>query len=187
MRITGLLFAAASILPAVYGAAVPSEVERSLVERDNTATVVNAVKAVNTGVQKLDKAVTQVKSDNITVLLNVLTASNALTDTINTQSAKIKNVQPVDLIGALEVEVPTLQLVSSVQQLSKDLINIKKYVVQAGVTSIVLQTVQSQKATADSFADLLTTKIPSLVQGIATYHKGQIDDALNSVIKAYSS
>lgn len=175
---SALLLGALGIIPCVLGAAT-----RSI---SGTIQIVDAVNQVTAGVKSLDAVVDQVNSANLTQLLAVQSAANVLTTTISGSQAEVQAAPDLDVIGSLAVESAATKLVSAVQQLSRDLIRIEPFVEQAGVTSIVLTTLQDQKTSADDFANVLLSKVPQALQGIAGLSKTQIDDALNKAIQAYS-
>lgn len=166
-------------LPAVFGAAV----EKRLFGSE----IVASIKNVEKGVNAVDAQVLKVNSADTTQLLAVYSASNDLSATLSTETANVKKQKPLDAIGALNVQLETSNLIKAVQKLSKDIIGIKKYVYAAGVQSVVLQSLQSQKTGADAFADAITAKVPKLLQFIAVADKKQVDEALDEAIKAYSA
>lgn len=181
MKTTGILLAASSFLFGALTAAGPVEKRFG-----GTVQIVEAVNQVTAGVNSLDAVVDQVNSANLTQLLAVQSAANVLTSTISGAQSEVQAAPNLDVIGSLAVEVAATQLVSAVQKLSNDLIKIEPFVEQAGVTSTVESTLESQKSSADDFADVLLSKVPVLLQGIAGVSKTQIDNALDKAIQAYS-
>jgi len=176
-------------LPTVFGAALPWEETPTVApeKRILGSDIVAAVKQVNTGVQALDAAVESVTSADVTALLAVNSAAADLTTTITSAQATVEAADNLEIVGSLAVALATDSLVASTKKLSKDIIAIKPYVDEAGVTSTVETTIQGQKTSADAFADTVTAKVPSLLRVIASLSKSQIDDALDEAIQAYSS
>lgn len=185
MKFSGILAVACTVLP-VFGAAVPAN-DVALEARAFGSEIVTSIKNVQAATDKVDAEVVKVKSADLTQLLAVNTAAQNLASVISTETANVQKQAAVDPIGALNIQIATGGLIDSVKKLSKDIIAIKPYVVQAGVTSVVLSTLQTQKQGADTFADTLSSKIPSLFAPIANFDKQQVDDALNQAIQAYSS
>lgn len=189
MKFAGAIAFALTALPTVFGAAV-AEPARDLTfeARDSGTVIVNAINAINVSVTNVDNEVLKVNSADVNQLLAVNTAAQSLNSLISSETTSIQGQANVtDLIEALQIQVATSTLISTVQKLSTDLINIKSYVAQAGVTSVVLQVLQSSKTNSDALADAIGSKIPSEFSFIADYDKSQIDDALTKAINAYSS
>jgi hypothetical protein len=170
---------------AVFGSALPSS-EGELDKRLFGSEIVTSIKNVQAGTNAVDAAVKQVTSANITQLLAVNTAAQQLGTILATETKNVKKQANLDIVGALNVQLATMDLIKAVQSLSTDIINIKPYVVQLGVTGVVLNVLKTQKKAADGFADAVAKKVPSLVASIAADDKKQVDAALNKAIQAYS-
>lgn len=184
MKFTGAIAIALAAVPSVFAAAIA---EPALQVRAFGSEIVTSINKVNASLAALDAQIQKVNSADLTQLLAVNSAANDLSTVISTETTNVNSQAVVDIFGALNIQIATNGLISGTQQVSKDIIAIKQYVVQAGVEAVVLQTLQSQKAGADKFGAAIASKIPSDFQFIAQLDQQQVDTALTNAINAYSS
>lgn len=186
MKFAGVIAFVLTALPTVFGAAVP---ENTLQARDASSdAIVASIKRVNGSLTTLDGEIIKVNSADLTQLLAVNTAAQNLAGVLQTETTNVQGLaNTTDIIGALGIQLATSDLISATQKVSKDIVAIKQYVDQAGVTAVVLQALQQQKTLADTYGATVTSKIPSLFQVIGQLDQQQVDAALDDAIKAYSS
>lgn len=184
MRFASVVAFAIAAVPTVLGGVIA---ENALDKRILGSEIADSVKRVNTSVLALDAQVTKVNSGDVNQFLPVNTAAQDLASVISKETTYVNSQEAVDLFGALNVQLSVGDLITSVQKLSKDLISIKKYADAAGVTSVVLQQVQSQKTSSGAYADAVAHKTPNETSFIGDLDKQQVDTALQNVIDAYSS
>ncbi|KAJ0159153.1 Cell wall mannoprotein 1 [Colletotrichum tanaceti] len=156
------------------------------VEKRQVAILQQAVTDVQGAITKLDTAVKAV-GDDVNSAQPVLAAATELKGVITKSGEAIQGAQPLQLQEALGLQQIASDLQSSATTLVDDIIAKKPNFDKIGVSNVVLQNLQDEKATTTSLASSIVAKVPAIGQGIAQQAVDQITAVLDKAITAYSA
>ncbi|KAH7000952.1 antigenic cell wall galactomannoprotein-like protein [Ilyonectria destructans] len=93
----------------------------------------------------------------------------------------------LSLSEAIDVATATNSLGAVVEAALDTIVDAKSKFDALGVSSVILQTLQSQKAATETFSDAVIAKVPAVLQDTAESLVQPILDAFDDAIAAYSS
>jgi hypothetical protein len=159
------------------------------IEKRNAQDIMDALGSVKTSVDALDTAVNAVPNNSttpdLTSLANVATMAGKVGDTIKAAMTKIQNTGTVSLIGALPIQGSATALSDSVTTVTGDLVKKRAPVKAAGLSQVVGQMLQMQKAMSGGLSMAVTAKLPSLAAGLAGNTANSINQSFDTAIKAF--
>jgi hypothetical protein len=163
--------------------ATPTAVERtpSLVQRDLTA-FTSVLASIDNAVKKFGKDVSGYSSGLPTYLLtdsdNIVSITNSGVKTLNSQP----QLSQTDALGLTE---PVQGLTKDIQSAINNLISKKSALVSAGAGGVVEQSLQTQLSGAKKLSSVITDKVPSSLQGIASQLSSGITAAIQKGVDAF--
>ncbi|KAK1981579.1 hydrophobic surface binding protein A-domain-containing protein [Colletotrichum cereale] len=170
-----------TLLFALVGTAIAAPAEKRQV-----AIIQGAVTTVQTALAKLDTAVKGVTND-VASTQPVLAAATEAQNAIAKAGQDIQGAQPLQLQEALGLQQIAGDLQTSATTLIDDLISKKPNFDTLGVSSVVLKTLQDQKASTQALGTSIVSKIPAIGQTIAQQAIDQIGAVIDKGIQAYST
>ncbi|KAK1452450.1 cell wall protein [Colletotrichum melonis] len=170
----------------LLGGANATPVGITLVTR-SARPITDALETVQTSLKKLDTAVNALSPSSPDTLVAILNASEEAQATLESATAKIRSADNVGIFGALRLQRKASGLIEAVRTTLGDLSEKKPTFDQLGVTSVVADALQKQKASSGQLGETLLSKIPSLVQGIAQQSTGQLSTALETALEVFKT
>lgn len=148
--------------------------------------ITGALGMVQSSLQKLDTAVKGLSASDPNSAVGVLNAAQGAQSALGSATSMIKEAKNLGLIGALGLQQTASGLVEQVQTTLGDLTQKKPVFDQLGVTPVVADALQQQKASSGELGDTLLSKVPALARPIAKKSTGQLTQALDKAIAAFS-
>ncbi|OHF03870.1 hypothetical protein CORC01_00732 [Colletotrichum orchidophilum] len=170
-----------TLLFALVGTAFASPIEKR-----QLAIIQGAVTSVQGALSKLNTAVQGVGND-VASAQPILAASTDVQMVLSKAATDIQGAQPLQLQEALGLQQTAGDLTMSASALIDTLISKKPNFDMIGVSSVVLQNLQQQKAASGDLGTAIVSKVPAIGQGIAQQSIDQISSALDRGITAFSA
>ncbi|KAF2093830.1 hypothetical protein NA57DRAFT_61051 [Rhizodiscina lignyota] len=179
-------FSALGLLPMTLASVVPREANPQILGPDGSRQIIGAINAVTSAAQSLDMTVQGINSPDLTQLLALNSGSTQIVQTIQNETSAVQSAPDINLLSALSVQLAATQLIGTLKTTLSDLVSKKPYIDQAGVSSLVVASLQQQKSAGDVFSSALTSKVPQLVSILANIDGGIIDQLFSMAIAAFS-
>ncbi|KAF6835538.1 cell wall serine-threonine-rich galactomannoprotein mp1 [Colletotrichum plurivorum] len=148
-------------------------------------TITSALGMVQTSLQKLDTAVKGLSATDPNSITGVLNGAQGAQTSLETATSMIQNADNIGLFGALGLQQTATGVVDQVTTTLGDLTQKKPVFDQLGVTSVVSDALQQQKAGSGALSEALLSKVPALARPIAQQSTGQLTEALDNAIAAF--
>lgn len=149
-------------------------------------TITTALGMVQGSLEGLDTAVKALSVSDPNSVAGVLTAAQASQSALDTATTMIDGADNLGLFAAIGLQGTADGLVTQVQTTLGDLSQKKPVFDQLGVTSVVADSLQQQKAGSTKLGDTLLTKVPAIAKPIAQMSTGQLGEALDSAIAVFN-
>ncbi|KAH0432958.1 cell wall serine-threonine-rich galactomannoprotein mp1 [Colletotrichum camelliae] len=149
--------------------------------------ITGALDMVGGSLQKLDTAVKSLSASDPNTAVAVLNAAQGAQTALGSATSTIDGANNLGLFGALGLQQTATGLVEQVQTTLGDLAQKKPVFDQLGVTPVVRDALQQQKASSGQLGDTLLTKVPAIARPIAQQSTGQLTEAIDGAIAAFSA
>ncbi|KAL0933930.1 cell wall protein [Colletotrichum truncatum] len=149
-------------------------------------TITTALGMVQTSLEKLDTAVKGLSASDPNSAVAVLNGAQGAQSALEKATSMIEGANNLGLIGALGLQQTADGVVGQVQTTLGDLTAKKPVFDQLGVTSVVSDALQQQKAGSGQLSEALLSKVPAIARPIAQQSTGQLTEALDGAIAAFS-
>ncbi|KAK2060000.1 hypothetical protein LY76DRAFT_485261, partial [Colletotrichum caudatum] len=147
--------------------------------------ITGAIGMVQSSLQKLDTAVNKLSATDPNTAVGVLNAAQGAQTTLEKAATQISGADNLGLIGALGLQQTAGDLVTQVETTLGDLEKKKPVFDQLGVSPVVADALQQQKAGSGQLQEMLLSKIPAIARPIAEKSTGQLSTAIDSAIKTF--
>ncbi|TDZ14903.1 Cell wall mannoprotein 1 [Colletotrichum sidae] len=149
--------------------------------------ITSALTGVQKSLQNLDTAVRGLSASDPNSAVAVLNGAQGAQEALSKATTMISGADNLGLFGALGLQQTADGLVTQVQTTLGDLTQKKPVFDQLGVTSVVSDALQQQKAGSGALASTLLEKVPAIARPIAEQSTGQLTEALDKAIAAFSA
>ncbi|KAK6211685.1 cell wall protein [Colletotrichum tabaci] len=147
--------------------------------------ITGALGMVQSSLTKLDTAVNALTATDANSAVGVLNAAQGAQSSIEKATSKIEAADNLGLFGALGLQQTATDLVGQVQTTLGDLEKKKPVFDQLGVTSVVSDALQQQKAGSGQLGEMLLSKVPAIARPIAKKSTGQLTEAIDKAIATF--
>ncbi|KAK1590390.1 uncharacterized protein LY79DRAFT_515837 [Colletotrichum navitas] len=147
--------------------------------------ITGAISMVQGSLQNLDTAIKQLSASDPNTAVGVLNAAQGAQTTLQVAATQISGADDLGLVGALGLQQTAGDLVTQVETTLGDLEQKKPVFDQLGVSSVVADSLEQQKAGSGQLGEMLLSKIPAIARPIAKKSTGQLDTAIDSAIATF--
>ncbi|KAJ0165903.1 hypothetical protein CTA2_9532 [Colletotrichum tanaceti] len=147
--------------------------------------ITGALGMVQSSLTKLDTAVNALSATDANSAVGVLNAAQGAQASIEKATSRIEAADELGIFGALGLQQTATDLVGQVQTTLGDLEKKKPVFDQLGVTSVVSDALQQQKAGSGALGETLLTKVPAIARPIAQKSTGQLTEAIDKAIATF--
>ncbi|KXH37691.1 hypothetical protein CNYM01_06705 [Colletotrichum nymphaeae SA-01] len=155
----------------------------SLASKRQLQPIQAALTNVQDSLTGLDTAVKALNAADPNTAANLLDASNKVQTSLKQGTTQIQGAQELSLTDALTLQQSAGGLTSAVQTSVDDLVAKKPELDKLGATSIAVDQLKQQKATAGDFSSAIVSKVPAIGQGIAQQSVDQVTQSLDGGIQ----
>ncbi|KAK1707379.1 hydrophobic surface binding protein A-domain-containing protein [Colletotrichum lupini] len=155
----------------------------SLASKRQLQPIQAALTNVQDSLTGLDTAVKALNAADPNTAANLLDASNKVQTSLKQGTTQIQGAQELSLTDALTLQQSAGGLTTAVQTSVDDLVAKKPELDKLGATSIAVDQLKQQKATAGDFSSAIVSKVPAIGQGIAQQSVDQVTQSLDGGIQ----
>lgn len=152
------------------------------------AVLQKAISVVNDALTALDATLLTFKSGDEALTKKLIAQTEAVQTALTAGTSQINGTTPISLIDALSLQQSANALLANVKTTMADMATKAAEIEKAtdGTSAILIKSLKAQKVGAQDLADVLITKVPTVVKTLAKNAIGQVVAAIEKGAAAFS-
>lgn len=152
------------------------------------AVLQKAISVVNDALTALDTTLLTFKSGDAALTKKLIDQTEAVQTALTTGTSQINGTTPISLIDALSLQQSANALLANVKTTMADMATKAAEIEKAtdGTSAILIKSLKAQKVGAQDLADVLITKVPTVVKTLAKNAIGQVVAAIEKGAAAFT-